>query len=73
MNKNTVWACIVAAFFFLTIASFSRAQYWKNTSNSWATVAGETFGTAEHCVSTLNKCMDLLDVCEDLRVNKYEL
>jgi len=73
MNKNTVWACIVAAFFFLTIASFSRAQYWKNTSNAWAAAATDTFETAEHCLETLDKCMDLLDTCEDLRVNKYEL
>lgn len=74
MNKYT--AAIVAGVFLLgllTVLSFSRAQYWKGMSNSWATVAGETFETAEHCLDTLNKCMDTLDTCEDLRKNKYEL
>lgn len=74
MNKYSA-AIVVAVLLlgFLTALSFSRAQYWKSTSNAWAVVAEDTFETAEHCLDTLNKCMDTLDVCEDLRVNKYEL
>jgi hypothetical protein len=74
MNKYS--AAVVAGVFLLgllTVLSFSRAQYWKNTSNAWAEAAMDTFETAEHCLGTLNKCMDTLDTCEDLRKNKYEL